>query len=609
VSLQTGTEIRGYRIDGEIGAGGMGVVYEATQLALDRPVALKVLQIGREGSETAARFRREAMLQAALEHPNVVPVYEAGESDDGLFIAMKLIRGSDLKHLSDGGNLAPERALDLLAQAAAALDAAHSAGLVHRDVKPQNILVDENDHVYLADFGLTKGKGDRSVTATGAYTGSLDYAAPEQIRGETYGPAADLYAFAAVLCVALTGEVVFPHDTEAAVLFAHVTEDPPPVSARRADLPKALDAVVARGLAKTPGERYASATELIDAARAALASQPAANEKRPFSETVVDAPFVAPPPVIGVERERRIPWQTIGIVTVVLAALLIGGFALGRETTSSSTPKLSVAQSGPISLAFPTNAWRTARPPAIHGLRLEGPIALVSTDAKHPGTLVAGLAQDAEGPGLLPPQLRAGLNGAAPVEAVAVGPARGLEYASLPASSVGRRLSLLLVPTPQGAAAVACLVPRVLAAGTTPADCDSVAATLRLHGLRALPLGQTGGYANALSSTLTLLDGERLAGRRQLAAAQTRGEERRAAFVLESGFAGAAAQLAAIHPTPFARPAHAALVAAVRRAATAYGALAAATKRGNYDGAAKRVDSAEKNVDAAVSRLENIKLP
>jgi serine/threonine protein kinase len=609
VTLQTGTEIRGYRIDGEIGAGGMGIVYEATQLALDRPVALKVLQTGRAGSETTARFRREAMLQAALEHPNVVPVYEAGESDDGLFIAMKLIRGCDLKHLSDGGNLPPERALDLLAQAAAALDSAHSAGLVHRDVKPQNILVDENDHVYLADFGLTKGKGDRSVTATGAYTGSLDYAAPEQIRGETYGPAADLYAFASVLCEALTGEVVFPHDTEAAVLFAHVSEQPPSVSARRTDLPKALDAVVARGLAKTPGDRYGSAGELIEAARTALASQPAANEGRPFSETVVDAQFVPIAPVITVERERHIPWQTIGIVAVVIAALLIGGFALGRETDSSSAPKVSVAQSGPISLAFPSAAWRPARPPAIPGLGLEGPIALVSTDPHHPGTLVAGLAPDAEGPGLLPPQLRAGLNGAAPVRAVAAGPLRGLEYPSLPSSRVGRRISLLLVPTPQGAAAVACLAPRVLPAGTTPADCSAVAATLRLHGLRPLPLGQTGGYASALSSTMTLLDGERLAGRRQLAAAQTRGEERRAARVLQTGFASAASQLAAIHPTPFARPAHAALVDAVRRAATAYDALAAATNGGNYGRAAKRVDAAERNVDAAVSRLENIKLP
>src|SRR6185437_6041377 len=273
--VKTGDQIAGYRVESVIGAGGMGVVYEATQLALDRPVALKVLTPGLgTDAEFRERFRREAMLQAALEHPNIVSVYEAGESDDGLYIAMKLVRGVDLTRLIEAGELTPERTLDLLAQIASALDAAHSAGLVHRDVKPQNILVDADDHAFLADFGLTKGAGDRGLTLTGQYAGSLDYAAPEQIRGEPQGASSDLYAFAAILYEALVGQVVFPYDTEAALLYAHLSENPPQPSELRPELPAGLDQVVARGLAKRPEERYRTATELTDDARRALASQP-----------------------------------------------------------------------------------------------------------------------------------------------------------------------------------------------------------------------------------------------------------------------------------------------------------------------------------------------
>jgi serine/threonine-protein kinase len=247
---RTGEQIAGYRIDGVIGAGGMGVVYEATQVALDRPVALKLLTPGLGASEEfRARFRREAMLQAALEHPNVVAVYEAGECEEGLYIAMRLVRGTNLKALVERGDLAPDRTIALLEQAAAALDAAHEAGLVHRDVKPQNILVDDDDRAFLADFGLMKGVGDRGVTLSRQYAGSLDYAAPEQIRGEPYGPSGDLYAFGIVLYEALTGSIPFTHDTEAALLYAHLTEEPAPPTSLRPELPAGVDDVLAKALA------------------------------------------------------------------------------------------------------------------------------------------------------------------------------------------------------------------------------------------------------------------------------------------------------------------------------------------------------------------------
>ena len=195
--IDTGVTIAGYRTERRLGSGGMGAVYEATQLSLGRVVALKVLAPAfGEDAVFRERFRREAMLQAALEHPNIVPVYEAGESPEGMFIAMKLVRGTDLRSLADEG-IEPERALGLLAQVADALDAAHAAGLVHRDVKPQNILV-EGSRAYLSDFGLTRGPGEHRTTQSG-YLGSLDYTPPEQMRGETVGPAGDIYALTAVL--------------------------------------------------------------------------------------------------------------------------------------------------------------------------------------------------------------------------------------------------------------------------------------------------------------------------------------------------------------------------------------------------------------------------
>jgi serine/threonine protein kinase len=268
---RTGQTIAGYRVEDVIASGGMGVVYRATQLSLGRTVALKVLaQHLSADPEFRERFRREAALQARLEHPHIVTVYEAGESEEGLFLALKLVEGTDLRRLIESQELSPERALRLLEQIAAALDAAHGSGLVHRDVKPQNVLVDGRDHAYLADFGLTRSSEAGGLTRTGTYLGSLDYVSPEQIRNEPVTAASDRYALAAVLYECLAGEVPFPRDTEAALLYAHVSEPPPRLTERRADLPGGVDAVAARGLAKEPAERFPTAVELVLAAQAAL---------------------------------------------------------------------------------------------------------------------------------------------------------------------------------------------------------------------------------------------------------------------------------------------------------------------------------------------------
>jgi serine/threonine protein kinase len=206
IGLASGATFAGYRIESVAGRGGMGVVYRATDLSLERPVALKLIAPElAEDEQFRRRFLKEPKLAAALDHPNVVPIYEAGEHDGRLYLAMRFVDGDDLRTLlRSGDGLPPERGLAILAQVAGALDAAHRRGLVHRDVKPANVLVDEDGHAYLTDFGVTKQLGG-DTTETGQIVGTLDYLAPEQIRGEDVDGRADLYALGCVLYECFAG--------------------------------------------------------------------------------------------------------------------------------------------------------------------------------------------------------------------------------------------------------------------------------------------------------------------------------------------------------------------------------------------------------------------
>jgi serine/threonine protein kinase len=276
----------------------MGAVYEATQLSLNRVVALKLLapNLG-DDAGFRARFEREGQVQAGLDHDHIVPVYEAGQSEYGLFLAMRLIPGPTLKRLILDGELDPRRSVRLLAQVANALDSAHRAGLIHRDIKPQNILIGERDHAYLADFGLIKAPDEARLTGTGQFIGTIDYVAPEQIQGDPATPASDVYALTGVLYECLTGEVPFPKPSEAATLHAHVMSPPPVLSERRPDLPPALDGVIAHGMAKDPWSRPSLAAELIQSASRALSS----------SASSMSVPSMAPPQDGDTaERERRV---------------------------------------------------------------------------------------------------------------------------------------------------------------------------------------------------------------------------------------------------------------------------------------------------------------
>ncbi len=251
----------------------MGTVYRATQLSLGRVVALKLLA-GELSNDPGfrTRFEREGKLQAGLDHRNIVSVYEAGRTEQGLFLAMRLVDGPTLKDLILGGELGARRALRILAQVAHALDEAHAAGLIHRDVKPQNILVDRGDHAYLADFGLIKAPDETGLTGTGQFIGTIDYVAPEQIQGDPATGASDVYALTGVLFECLTGQVPFARPNEAATIHAHVMAEPPKVSELRPELPAAVDAVIAAGLAKEPEDRPATASELMRGASGALAA-------------------------------------------------------------------------------------------------------------------------------------------------------------------------------------------------------------------------------------------------------------------------------------------------------------------------------------------------
>jgi tRNA A-37 threonylcarbamoyl transferase component Bud32 len=363
VDPRIGQDFAGYRIEALIGEGGMGAVYLAEQVRLKRHVALKLLaaQLA-DDADFRERFIRESQLAAACEHPNVIPIYDSAEDDGVLYIAMRFVEGSDLRSvLKAEGPLSSERTLEIVGQAAGALDAAHARGLVHRDVKPANILIGSADgRVYLTDFGVAKHTAATGLTRTGFFIGTLDYAAPEQIEGKPVTPATDVYALGCVAYQCLAGEPVFVRESDVAVIHAHLLDTPPLLSERRPELPRAVDNVVLRALAKPPGERYATCAELADALRAALeeGKETVAVERRRHATTVAVerrqpattiSPPAASPPAPSSPPRRRPGWLVPLLVALGLAlvaggavaavTLLGGGDAPSAATTVTPDPR------------------------------------------------------------------------------------------------------------------------------------------------------------------------------------------------------------------------------------------------------------------------------
>jgi len=273
-TLGPGAQVAGYRIAGELGRGGMGFVYEAEHAVLGRKAALKTLLPDLAGDgEFRERFIAESQMVAALDHPSIIPIYDAGEAEGVVYIAMRYVGGGDLHQLLEAGPIEPERALAILEQVAGALDTAHTHELVHRDVKPANVLLETGGRVYLTDFGIAKRARSKGLTNTGFFVGTLDYAAPEQIRGESVGAPTDIYAFGCLLFECLTGRKPFDRETDVAVMHAHLLDPPPSASMVLPKLPAALDAVFVQALAKEEGARFGTCRELIEAARACLGGQ------------------------------------------------------------------------------------------------------------------------------------------------------------------------------------------------------------------------------------------------------------------------------------------------------------------------------------------------
>ena len=302
--LTAGSRVAGYRLEKLVGVGGMAAVYRARDERLGRVVALKLLA----GDEVVRkRFVREARAVAAVDHPHIIPVYEAGEAEGVLFIAMRFVAGDDLRVVvSREGALRPRRAAAFISPVASALDAAHDAGLVHRDVKPANMLVDVGpgrpEHVYLSDFGVARGVMSSSgLTRAGQFLGTPDYAAPEQISGRDVDGRADQYALACVAYTLLSGTVLFRREVPMAVLYAHLSVPPPRLTAARPELPDAVNQVLAQALAKEPDDRYDSCGSFADALREALGlesydpSRPVGTSATPPSRNAATAPLTVPP--------------------------------------------------------------------------------------------------------------------------------------------------------------------------------------------------------------------------------------------------------------------------------------------------------------------------
>jgi serine/threonine-protein kinase len=418
VSFPAGSRVSGYRLEHEIGRGGMAVVFRARDEQLGRLVALKVLAPSLAGDEAfQRRFIRESQAVAAIDDPHIVPVFAAGEADGVLFIAMRYVPGGDAQSLlGREGPLPPARVASVISPVASALDAAHAAGVLHRDVKPSNMLVDvlpgRPDHVYLSDFGLSKGVASSSgTTKAGELIGTVEYMPPEQVTGERADGRGDQYALACAAFAMLTGEPPFRRDTPAAVMYAHVHEPPPPATGRRAELPPAVDGVLAKALAKAPGDRYASCAEFADALRGALGFEPYVTGPRPRSGPpgqgaesgyLPTATVTPPPPPLSPPDERPLPgrrpaWRRRPVVIAAASAgiVIAAAVALTVALLPGDAPKPPAAVHHPVAAPVPVTVpikAKSAQSP------VDGYVFVYYQDGKQASAEISGdLSKPADG--------------------------------------------------------------------------------------------------------------------------------------------------------------------------------------------------------------------
>jgi serine/threonine protein kinase len=642
----------------------MGVVYEATQLSLNRVVALKV--VAPNISEDVAfqkRFQREGELQSRLSHPHIVPVHEAGRTDEVLYLSMMLIRGPTLKDLIVARELDAGRALRLLGPIADAIDAAHAAGMVHRDLKPQNILVGRRDHAYLSDFGLTQTTGESSLTATGAFVGTYDYVSPEQISGERASPRSDVYSFAGVLYEALTGIVPYPKPSRTAVLFAHVADPPPRVTDCRPELPGELDRVIERGMAKQPADRYASAGNLIAEAqrafgrrlsavtrppgpaespeeigvREAEAKIPTARTRALSKSSLLAAEKGAAPSAVpsvsklpsgskdlngpasataarqhraatlaGLRRARLGRRRQVAILGAVVILVAVGGALLGanRQRTVAS-PSLRAISAGHLQAVVPPGWREAATSESVGSLQFRTARSLSPDSPEDTEKIFLGEVT-ASGSSLLPASFLKRLSVRPRAQVVQLRAGEALRYASLPENTDGVR-RVYLVPTSAGVATVAC-TSKVQPTSGLQGACDFVAMRLAVRGVHVFPVGSDPAYARAVSQALATLKRDRARRTRDLVAARGARMQALASSRIAAAYSRSTQTLAstAVKIPPQVKPVHSELVASLRRASGAYTSMSRAAKHRNrraYSHAASLATQAESRVRNAVRAL------
>jgi serine/threonine protein kinase len=643
--LEAGAVVGGFEVEELIGAGGMATVYRARQIKLGRPVALKVLARGFGDDDVfRERFRREGEHAASLEHPNIVPVYDADEDDGMLYLAMRLVDGESLADLLGRKGITADRTIEILRPIAGAIDYAHAAGLIHRDVKPSNILITAQGHPYLTDFGVAKSSAGAGLTVTGNFVGSFHYASPEQFRGEGLSGASDVYALTAVLYHCLSGDVPYPVESEAGVMHAHLNY-PPPTLPRLDGSQGGLDAVLARGMAKEAGARYERAADLIDDAARCVAQMTAERRQAvpafPMGgRAEIDVSDPSPRALTGTEivdrvvldsataadrrrepapeepaekKRRRLPRPSLpdvrasrrallpvaivaGIAVVtILVVLLTGGGGAG-----SYAPVTKVDRRGPVEVSYaaPLTSSPAGKAGRLAGVAFRSPVLL---RGPHQALAAGMLAGAAAVPGGVPPAFAAAV--AKPSRRpIRLGSVDGVLYEGRGRKG-GAALALYVVPTVGGDIGVLCST----TAGASAGACSKAARSLRAHGVRTVPPGADPALARRLAAVLGAVRAARAGSTDLLVSspsARAQGARRIAA-----ADAGAANKLAAASVEPRDRDAVAAVVMALRREARALGRLGAAAEArayGAYASAAEENRAAGRRLFAATNALRAI---
>lgn len=532
----------------------MGTVYEAEQVAFNRAVALKVLskELASDDPTFPERFKRECRAQGELDHPHIVSVFDNGDSPHGQWLAMRLVKGRTLEQMLEVERLSPEDVLKILEPIADALEFAHAKGLVHRDVTLRNILVDDDGTPFLADFGVTKRVDESTLTEAGDLIGSLRYAAPEQIRQASV-PASDVYSLAVVLYRCLCGRFPFEARGRKALLIEQLFHRPPPPSSVDASLPRELDTVLGKGLAKEPTKRYPRPSELIADARASFEGE--------------RLEHVAP--------RRPLPATALAIVALVLFALGVGAGALAKGTSRQEGHRV---RAGSLEVAVP-NGWVREKDVVARfpHLQLADPLTLVPARGRGKEAAIVGMSLT-RGKTLLPFSLR-GYASNPPVTALSLGSLQALRYDKLGPKPKTAPWTVIVSPTSIGVATIACRPGSFWDASRR--TCEKLAASLTLLDGTGFPVGPSPQFAALLRHQFEELEREMRRLDRRLMEARGSGAQAAVAAAMADVPRRCARTLAVASVSPRDADRLAGLVTALRYVRDAYKSLASAFRAEN----------------------------